>query len=346
LPGLKGLKPTIRLYSKDFQWCSLNPNDPQDADRFKCLLGGNTMSDRGYMKDDKIHWIATVLLQSKDSFGKTDNRSRYNELPVIINEILRKRKGDGVILFPGGYINSKRKKAKTKYNDVSKKIKEQLKASKRNAVVCLGIDGRMGRYYFKDQLALAVSKKGIIAIGRKYYPTKEEDDKIQKALNHQDLENGKSRVFSFNGRRYFLAVCNDIFGIRKRSLPNPGVDVILNTIHQFTRRCKCKCRKKEDCKCWAASGYTDFARKGFAGASKQWKCPVFGSVSFLALKGKWRKHTCPIPRNWPSGVFWNQGEKNIKKWRYADNPLRPESEFKINISEGIALIRIYNLSDI
>ena len=38
LPELEGLKPTIRLYYKDPQWSSLNPNSTIDIERFKELL--------------------------------------------------------------------------------------------------------------------------------------------------------------------------------------------------------------------------------------------------------------------------------------------------------------------
>ncbi len=39
----------------------------------------------------------------------------------------------------------------------------------------------------------------------------------------------------------------------------------------------------------------NFARHGLAGASAQWKCPVFASATFFK----------PIPERWPSGVYWN-----------------------------------------
>ncbi len=38
LPEFEGLKPTIRLYYKDPQWSSLNPNSAIDIERFKELL--------------------------------------------------------------------------------------------------------------------------------------------------------------------------------------------------------------------------------------------------------------------------------------------------------------------
>ena len=31
LPAIKGLKPTIRLFAKDYQWCDLDANNPSDV---------------------------------------------------------------------------------------------------------------------------------------------------------------------------------------------------------------------------------------------------------------------------------------------------------------------------
>ncbi len=38
LPEIKGLKPTKRLYSKDFVWCSLDPDNSGDIEKFKDIL--------------------------------------------------------------------------------------------------------------------------------------------------------------------------------------------------------------------------------------------------------------------------------------------------------------------
>jgi hypothetical protein len=267
---------------------------------------------------------------------------RKKEIVEILDEVEEKRtKGDGVILFPGGYLNSGEKKAEIIFESTSKYLKKRLEKLNRNIIICIGIDGCLGRGFPqdfpKDQMAMAVSKEGIIAIGRKFHPTSEEEKQIQAAGSYQSLEYWKSRnfsrIFPLNGRRFFLAVCYDIFGIKQKSLPNPGVDIILNTVHQFTPRCKCKGNK---CKCGAASGAVDFARKGFAGASKQWSCPVFGSVVFFKRN---------IPQKWPSGVYWNQGGKSTQIWRYEDNPIKPKDtfEFEVRIKEGRARVRIYNI---
>lgn len=38
LPSIKGLKPTVRLFAKSFVWCSLNPDNSSDIEKFKRLL--------------------------------------------------------------------------------------------------------------------------------------------------------------------------------------------------------------------------------------------------------------------------------------------------------------------
>jgi hypothetical protein len=278
-------------------------------------------------------WVATVLLGSNARFGQTDNDIRKKALDTILDKTLKRTRGNGVILFPGGYLNSGKEKANGIFEFVTNHLTEELRKLKRNIIVCLGIDGRLGRGYPKDfpkdQLAIAVSRKGIIAVGRKFNPYKEEEEKICSASTHKSLEDGRSRIFSLDGKRFFLAVCYDVFGLKK--LPNPGVDIILNAIHQFTPICECE---REPCKCGAAAGDVDFARKGLAGASRKWNCPVFGSVVFFKRD---------IPPRWPSGVRWNQGEKSVKEWKYRDNPIRTEDEFELSIKEGVALVRIYSI---
>jgi len=82
------------------------------------------------------------------------------------------------------------------------------------------------------------------------------------------------------------------------------------------------------------SGDVYYVKHGFAGASKEWNCLVFGSAVFFNRE---------IPERWPSGVYWNQGNKSTKKWRYRDNPIKPKTKFNFSIEEGSASIRVYNL---
>jgi hypothetical protein len=114
---------------------------------------------------------------------------------------------------------------------------------------------------------------------------------------------------------------------RNKSLEqiNPGVDVVLNLVHCFYQPGEGPC------------GEPYFARHGFAGASKQWKCPVFATVVFF------KPNISPL---WPTGVYWNQGDKSTTKWRYSDKPIKPADSFEpITIEESLALVRMYNLNE-
>ena len=38
VPSIKGLQPTVRLYARDWAWCSLNPDSREDRERFSGLI--------------------------------------------------------------------------------------------------------------------------------------------------------------------------------------------------------------------------------------------------------------------------------------------------------------------
>ena len=268
-------------------------------------------------------WVATVVLQSNEQYS---NEERMNVLSKVVDSILDKCSGDGVILFPGGMFSTGENEARTHYNKLEEAVKRILGKTERNIVVCAGIDGSVDKEgYSHDQIGSAVSKNGIEAIGRKFYPAPQEKDLVKLAENYLSNEEGKSRIFELNGVKYFMCVCYDTYGVRHKELSNSeGVDVVLNLVHCFYPKGE------------GPSGDPYFARHGFAGASKQWKCPVFGAVVYFNRS---------IPERWPTGVIWNQGDKSTQKWKYEYNPLKYSEEFKVDITEGIALVRMYNQSE-
>ncbi|MBN1763014.1 MAG: hypothetical protein JW878_08085 [Methanomicrobia archaeon] len=190
-------------------------------------------------------------------------------------------------------------------------------------IVCVGIDGGVDiEGYAHDQIGIAVSKSGIEAIGRKFYPAPQEKDLVKRAENYSSHEEGKSRIFELNGTKYFMCVCYDTYGLRHKNLRNSDVDVVLNLVHCFYPKGEGPC------------GESYFARHGFAGASKQWKCLVFGTAVFFNRE---------IPERWPSGVYWNQGDKSTQEWKYKDNPLKPSRDISVDMPEGKAMVRVYGL---
>ncbi len=369
LPELKGLEPTVRLYSNEMQWSSLNPDNRDDVAHFKAIIETR--------KRVITNWIATVVLKSgfcsldakfkadlhsnpisanlkseldaknftltasatvkEDRTGKWTIHDRnmtytvYNEderltvykchneagldvISTVVQSVVKQSTGDGVILFPGGMFYTEDKAASTFYNQVQETLIPVLKQTKDHVIVCTGVDSA------RDQIAIAVDKTGIIAKGRKFY-TAPGEDQIELAPDFLSEEDGESRIFELNGTSYYMCVCYDIFGLRHKDLSNPDVDVVLNLVHCFYQPGE------------GPSGLALFAKHGLAGASKQWKCPVFAAAVFFKPN---------IPTQWPTGVYWNQGDKSTKFWRYSDNPIKPADSFEsITIEEGVALVRMY-----
>ena len=237
--------------------------------------------------------------------------------------VTKEMDSDGVILFPGGWFNADEEEARSLYEWVEKNVRNiLLSRDERNIDVCVGIDGRVTQYA-KDQIGMAVSKKGIEAIGRKFHPVPEEKGHVELAKDYLSKEENKSRVFNLNGRKYFLCACYDSFGIKRKVIPNFEIDVILDLVHGFYPKGE------------RGSGDVYFAKHGFARASKEWDCLVFGAAVFFNRK---------IPERWPSGVYWNQGDESTQKWRYENNPIKPQVKFEISVKEGIASVGIYNLT--
>jgi hypothetical protein len=352
------------------QWCSLNPDNRNDVAHFKTIIEARKRAIN--------NWIATVVLQSGfcslDAKFKADlninpisanlkaeldaknftltahatvteertgkwtisdgnviytvynederltvykchNEDRLNVLSTVVQSIVEQSTGDGVILFPAGMFYTEEKPASTFYNRVQETLIPVLKQTTSHIIVCTGVDSA------RDQIALAIDKTGIIAKGRKFY-TAPGEDQIELAPDFLSEEDGKSRIFELNGTRYYMCVCYDIFGLRHKDLPNPKVDGVLNLVHAIYPSGE------------GPSGEPYFARHGFAGASKQWGCLVFGTAVFFNRK---------IPEQWPTGVYWNQGDKSTKFWRYSDNPIKPADSFETEVEEGAALVRMYNL---
>jgi hypothetical protein len=89
----------------------------------------------------------------------------------IVDMISRDNDGSGVIVFPGGWFDSGKQMPNQIYRWVERNVRQILNQKGKKIIVTLGIDGRIGKFA-KDQIGIAISPKGIEAIGRKFYPTK------------------------------------------------------------------------------------------------------------------------------------------------------------------------------
>ncbi len=263
----------------------------------------------------KPHLKHTVVVASD---GNYDNRSRLTLMSEVIRNVAEIV---DVLVFPAGYYTTKGRPS-TRLESLAEQTRVMITAAKHEIIVCFGIDGRATKDQVKDQIAVAIGTNGVIAAARKFQPTEDEDGFIDLAPGPFIGECQYPRTFEIVGRRVFLAVCYDSYGIRQRSLENPDIAIVLNLVHKFNSR-------PEPC-----SSTQYFAMYGFAGASREWGCPTVGAAVFFNR---------PIPPRWPTGIIWNKGVKKIKYWKYSDNPLKPSQKFEIENATEKALVKVYHL---
>ena len=245
----------------------------------------------------------------------------------IVSVLSSESTKDGVILFPGGWFHNGNESSESSFPYIEKNIKKALQKIPTHIIVSLGIDGSLDDEGFDvDQLAITLDKTGIIAVGRKFHVlTKRERDRVNLAPDYLHGDFGKPRIFSLNAVRFFPAICYDTYGLQQDKLVNPGVDVILSHVHYFVPNNES-----------GPKGVVDFVRKGFAGSSAQWRCPVFGAAIFIRR---------PIPKSWRTGMNYRSFSKSYTDCKIDENSVIPIWSFKDDhINEGSALIQIYTLN--
>jgi len=339
LPEIKGFLPTMRLYAKEMTWCSLDVKNGDDIMKFKELIEMNSVLNVKDQNSASFHhipkkdWIATVILKSNlqiiDEKDVRNNPIRISEMEQILRSTIANTSGDGVILFPGGWVHTQHERADAIYPEIEQSAKKILSQTDRSIKVCVGIDGYFDRpeaidAYDQDQMAITIDKTGIIADCRKFYPTNEEErEHIIPAENCYDGEHGKPRIFELNGVKYFPFVCHDVYGPYKDPEKNtrPDVHVGLNLIHRFRPRGEKLSREDY------------FPKYGWSEASFQWGIPIFGTAIFFRRS---------VPSDWPTGVIWKSGNT----WRKPDCheitiPHDP-SVIQIPLTEGSAEVRLFS----
>ena len=271
------------------------------------------------------HWLATITLDSVLEESLSSTKGRLAAIPKVIATLAAEGyPSGGVLLFPGGWLDAGETVPDSAYcARAATALLPSLEGT--GHTVCFGIDGGMDAEGFaRDQLALAVRDgEGICAMGRKFAPSPQEVGHVSLCDEYAAGELGYLRTFTHGGTTYFLAVCYDSYGISHGVGPNPGVDAVLNCVHCFYP------------KGHGPSGEAYFTKHGFAGASKRWDCPVFGTAVFYDRR---------MPERWPTGVMWNSGEKSTARWRYEENGIAPEKVVGMIIDEGRITIRIFSSS--
>mgnify|MGYP001773470770 CR=1 FL=1 len=100
LPAIKDLKPTVRLFAKDFVWCNLNPDNPADIERFEGILRGESKSWKIEVKEDPNPFLARIIIDGKWS-GISKDAKRLLE---NVYEKFPKGKRVKFLITCGGFI--------------------------------------------------------------------------------------------------------------------------------------------------------------------------------------------------------------------------------------------------
>jgi hypothetical protein len=267
--------------------------------------------------------LATIIIESAGD-NQYNTEQRLQTLKTIVTSLITQHLENGIIVFPARMFYTHDKPPSSIYPQIESAVASYLASTGKKIIICFGIDGSLDpEEYARDQIAVAIDRSGIVALGRKFYPAKAERGHVNLAENFNAPEEGKSRIFKFGNASYYLAMCYDSFGIKNQNIKNPGVNAILEFVHCFYPKGQ------------GPSGEAYFARHGFAGASRQWACPVFGTAVFFNRK---------VPERWPTGVIWNQGSMSTTHWNYDLNPLKPVNIINQKIAEGNAVIRLFSLT--
>ena len=100
LPTILGLQPTVRLFVKDFVWCSLNPNNPEDVDRFRKMIELGSKYWRIQVKEDPNPFLARIIIAD-------DWRGEPEEAKKLLENIYQKwpkSKKVKFVITCGGFI--------------------------------------------------------------------------------------------------------------------------------------------------------------------------------------------------------------------------------------------------
>lgn len=100
LPGIINIEPTVRLFAKDFAWCSLDPNNEYEVRKFEDYLRGGTGEFKIEVREQS-HPLLSRIIIAKDWKG------RKQESKEVIEEVSNnwpKGKKVKFLITCGGFI--------------------------------------------------------------------------------------------------------------------------------------------------------------------------------------------------------------------------------------------------
>ena len=248
LPTILGLKPTVRLFAKDFVWCSLNPEKRSDVERFAKLMQSETGVWKIKVREDSEPFLARVIVAGKWD-GKIGEAKRVLE---CVYENWPKGKKVKFLVTCGGFVqfdwpesvtrpeigdnkNPNRKALSSLVGEAERcarsVIDDDLREKLREVTdyVTLGIDS------YKEQISttsnlitkphielvlLADLKKGEFRWTGKSYPTSPQQDGLVRVVDlgshFLELDLGKVMILGCHDLTIFNPRSKNATGWRKK----------------------------------------------------------------------------------------------------------------------------------
>ncbi|MCL0103504.1 hypothetical protein M1O51_02650 [Dehalococcoidia bacterium] len=100
LPVILGLKPTVRLFARDFVWCGLNPEDPRDVEKFMKIIKKRNERWEIKVREDSEPFLARIIIANEWE-GKPEDAKILLEK---IHEKWPKGKKVKFLITCGGFI--------------------------------------------------------------------------------------------------------------------------------------------------------------------------------------------------------------------------------------------------
>ncbi len=171
LPAMKGFNPTIRIFMKDFKWCSLDPDKPSDIEKFKKFMRREYEKGSIEIKEDPNPFIGRIII-TKDWEG--DQEDAKGVLKKVYNNWPKGKKVK-FLMTCGGFIQFQWPK-KVSYEDIGDNKKPKAESVKTlveegekcaREVISKGLGGRLSE--ITDYVTLGIdSYKDKISMTQNY----------------------------------------------------------------------------------------------------------------------------------------------------------------------------------
>ena len=115
VPSTKAWRPTVRLYARELVWCSLNPDDSDDRERFSMLIDqGTSPGNRTAVEVPARAARSTSIMRAAMVFPGTNEKSSNGvppsgsgaQQPAVPAAAAFAGEAVDFVLFPEGYIRS------------------------------------------------------------------------------------------------------------------------------------------------------------------------------------------------------------------------------------------------